>query len=212
MLRKFIVALRRLMRLPAKIHNLLVLKKNHVHYGKNFHINGRLCIRQSGYINIGDNVTINSRPNSNATSIGINSSFTVAPEGRLIIGNRTGMSHINITAMESVTLGDDILIGTNSIITDTDFHALNYDDRLKETRQGMRVGIRTAPVNICNGVFIGTRCIILKGITIGEGSVVGAGSVVSRNIPAGEIWAGNPAKFVRKVSVQVSDKLYEELN
>ena len=58
---------------------------------------------------------------------------------------------------------------------------------------------KCAPVVIEDNVFIGARCIILKGVTIGENSVVGAGSVVTKSIPANEIWAGNPAKFIRKI-------------
>ena len=53
--------------------------------------------------------------------------------------------------------------------------------------------------SIKEGAFIGTRCLILKGVTIGKGAVVGAGSVVTKDIPDGEIWAGNPAKFIRNV-------------
>ena len=56
-----------------------------------------------------------------------------------------------------------------------------------------------APVVIGGNVFIGARCIILKGVTIGENSIIGAGSVVTKSIPANEIWAGNPAKFIRKI-------------
>jgi acetyltransferase-like isoleucine patch superfamily enzyme len=48
-------------------------------------------------------------------------------------------------------------------------------------------------------VFIGARCIILKGVTIGEKSIVAAGSVVTKNIPEGEVWGGNPAKFIKKI-------------
>lgn len=52
---------------------------------------------------------------------------------------------------------------------------------------------------ICDNVFIGAKCIILKGVTIGENSVIGAGSVVTKNVPANQIWAGNPAKFIKNV-------------
>ena len=51
-----------------------------------------------------------------------------------------------------------------------------------------------------NNVFIGTNCIVLKGVSIGNNSIVGAGSVVTKNIPANELWAGNPAKFIRKLN------------
>ncbi|MBR1435568.1 MAG: acyltransferase, partial [Bacteroidales bacterium] len=58
--------------------------------------------------------------------------------------------------------------------------------------------IATAPVRICDDVLLGARVIVLKGVTIGEGSVVGAGSVVTKNIPPHQIWAGNPARFIRE--------------
>lgn len=54
-------------------------------------------------------------------------------------------------------------------------------------------------VTIEHDAFIGAGCIILKGITIGACSVVGAGSVVTKNIPTGQVWAGNPAKFIRNI-------------
>ena len=59
--------------------------------------------------------------------------------------------------------------------------------------------INSAPVIIKDGVFIGADTLILKGVTIGEKSVIGAGSIVTRNVPAGKIWAGNPAKFLRRL-------------
>lgn len=59
-------------------------------------------------------------------------------------------------------------------------------------------GGTTKPVSIGNGAFIGAHSIILKGVSIGEKSIVGAGSVVTKGIPDGEVWAGNPAQFIRK--------------
>ena len=56
-----------------------------------------------------------------------------------------------------------------------------------------------APVVIKDNAFIGAKVIVLKGVTIGENSIIGAGSVVTRSVPDNEIWAGNPAKFIRKV-------------
>ena len=58
---------------------------------------------------------------------------------------------------------------------------------------------KTAPIRIGNHVFIGARCIIGKGITIGEKSIVAAGSVVTKNIPPKEMWGGNPAKFIKPI-------------
>ena len=77
----------------------------------------------------------------------------------------------------------------------TDFHSLNKD--IRKTSDDLK-SRKCAPVIIENDVFIGAHCIILKGVTIGEGSIIGAGSVVTKSVPAGEIWAGNPAHFIRK--------------
>ena len=60
---------------------------------------------------------------------------------------------------------------------------------------------KTSPITISDNVFIGTSCIICKGVSIGENAVIGAGSIVTKNIPANEIWAGNPAKFIRKIDI-----------
>ena len=72
---------------------------------------------------------------------------------------------------------------------------MDYDTRVYRPYED----IRSKPVKICKGAFIGAGSYILKGVTIGEKSIVGAGSVVTKDIPSGEIWAGNPAKFIRKV-------------
>ena len=56
-----------------------------------------------------------------------------------------------------------------------------------------------APVKIEDNAFVGARSMILKGITIGKNSIIGAGSVVTKSVPENEIWAGNPARFVRKI-------------
>ena len=76
-------------------------------------------------------------------------------------------------------------------IWDTDFHAIEYNDRCKN------VNIKSAPIFIKEGAFIGACSIILKGVTIGKHSVIGAGSVVTKNIPDNEIWGGNPARFIK---------------
>ena len=84
-------------------------------------------------------------------------------------------------------------------IWDTDFHSLDYEDRINEDRY-----IKSKPIRVCEGAFIGACSIILKGVTIGRHSIIGAGSVVTKDVPDGEIWAGNPAQFIRRIeSVEV---------
>lgn len=87
------------------------------------------------------------------------------------------------------------MIGGNCKIYDTDFHSIDYTNRMKKPDPT----VKCEPVHIKQGAFIGACAVILKGVTIGEKSVVGAGSVVTKSIPDGEIWAGNPAKFIRKI-------------
>lgn len=96
-----------------------------------------------------------------------------------------------------ITIEDNVTIGSGCHIYDTDFHPLEYDERIKGYYKGCPT--KRKPVLICEGAFIGAGCYILKGVTIGKHSIVGAGSVVAKNIPDGEIWAGNPAKFIRKI-------------
>ena len=85
--------------------------------------------------------------------------------------------------------------GGTSVYT-TDFHSL--DPIIRASKDDQKHS-KSAHVVICDNVFIGAKCIILKGVTIGENSVIGAGSVVTKNVPANQIWAGNPAKFIKNV-------------
>lgn len=60
-------------------------------------------------------------------------------------------------------------------------------------------GIKSKPILIKEGAFIGAHSIVLKGVTIGKYSVIGAGSVITKDIPDNEVWAGNPARFIKKL-------------
>jgi acetyltransferase-like isoleucine patch superfamily enzyme len=93
----------------------------------------------------------------------------------------------------SITVGDNVVVGANTAIVDADFHPM------EASRRGWTDGA-TAPVVIEDDVFIGMNCLILKSVVIGRGSVVGAGSVVTRDIPPGVIGAGNPARVIRSLT------------
>jgi acetyltransferase-like isoleucine patch superfamily enzyme len=99
-----------------------------------------------------------------------------------------------ICSAECITIGDHVALGANSVVIDTDFHPLTTEARRIDSSAG-----KTAPVVIENEVFIGMNCLILKGVTIGQGSVVGANSVVTRDVPPGYIVAGNPARVIRQL-------------
>jgi carbonic anhydrase/acetyltransferase-like protein (isoleucine patch superfamily) len=119
----------------------------------------------------------------------------VGPNASLEIGNRVGMSNCSIICCSAIKIGDDVRLGGDCRIYDSDFHSIEAIDRIERGDKATKM----SPVTIGNRVFIGAHAIILKGVSIGTDSVVGAGAVVTRNVPAGEIWAGNPARFVRRL-------------
>ncbi len=143
---------------------------------------------------IGEGTNINSSMRANPIGGHSRTILYTRGEGKICIGKRVGISNTAIVSTASVTIGDDTNIGGGTVIYDTDFHSINAEDRLNGDCR-----VKSAPVVIGSRVFIGGHCIILKGSTIGDNAVIGAGSVVSGNIPANEIWAGNPARMIKKI-------------
>jgi len=123
--------------------------------------------------------------------------FIVGPNAHLSIGDHVGASCIAIVCHNNISIGNYVKIGGDVMIYDTDFHSLNSEVRSKLDEDISRA--ETRPVIIEEHVFIGAHSVILKGVTIGKHSIVGAASVVTKSIPPNEIWAGNPAKFIRKI-------------
>lgn len=148
--------------------------------------------RQSRLI-IGDNLELRSTVRSNP--LGPNHPVilsTRSPEAELSIGDHFGMTGGSIVCEQRIVIGHRVTVGTNTIIADTDFHPLEAHQRQVSPLDGT-----TAPITIEDDVFIGMNCLILKGVMLGNGCVIGAGSVVTRDIPAGVIAAGNPAQVIR---------------
>lgn len=168
--------------------------------GKNLQINGRIKIHGDGAFVIGNNVRINSSESSNPIG-GMEHTILVAnAPGRLEIGNNVGISNSAIVCRNSIVIEENVKLGGNVKIYDTDFHALNSAVRSSDAD---RDAARSAPILIKKNAFIGAHSIILKGVTIGEGAIIGAGSVVTKNVGDYEIWAGNPAKLVREQKVGI---------
>lgn len=114
--------------------------------------------------------------------------------GRLSIGDRSGMGENSyIVCMNNVIIGSDVMMGPEVMIL-TGGHGYSAPD-VKLTDQS----ITTAPVVIGDDVWIGARAIILPGVTIGNRSIVGAGSVVTKNVASNTVVAGNPAKYIKDV-------------
>lgn len=170
-----------------------------VNCGRNFKADGCMKIRspQAGAIVLGDNCKVNSRFGSNLIGGNGPTVLQCIGDGRICIGNHCGLSFVVISSRSEVRIGNHVQLGGNVRIFDHNYHSLNYEDRRDGQRDQM--GIRSAPVCIGDDVFVGTNAIIIKGVSIGDRSIVGAGSVVVCNVPEDEVWGGNPARFIRKL-------------
>jgi acetyltransferase-like isoleucine patch superfamily enzyme len=152
-------------------------------------------VYNGGKFKVGKNFTIISKSNTGWYS---KSKIIVTDSGNLTIGDNSGMNSTLIFCSNSITIGNNVKIGGGTRIYDTNFHSTNAAYRANPILDGKNA--ITAPIVIGDNVFIGTNCIISKGITIGSNSIIAAGSVVVKSIPENEIWGGNPAKFIKKIS------------
>ena len=127
------------------------------------------------------------------------------PGASLAVGSRTHIGGGTLLSIASrVEIGTDVLIAFEAFLTDHDSHSVVFADRKDDCTNWMRgrkewdhVVVR--PLVVKDKAWIGARAIILKGVTIGEGAVVGAGSVVTRDVPDWAVVAGNPARVIRQL-------------
>jgi acetyltransferase-like isoleucine patch superfamily enzyme len=111
---------------------------------------------------------------------------------KITIGDRVFIgSTCEFVCSSNITIGNDCFIASNTTINDTGHE---YAKHSKITEQPLT----TAKITIEDDVWIGTSCVIIQGVKIGQGAVIGAGSVVNKSIPAYEVWAGVPARFIKK--------------
>lgn len=123
---------------------------------------------------------------------------TLANGATIELEEGVGMSSTVICAAKAVKVGEGTIIGGGALIIDTDFHLRN-----PEGSWGTDPLAVSQPVRIGKRCFIGARATILKGVTIGDDAVVGAGSVVTKDIEPRAIVGGNPARVIGRVSVDV---------
>ena len=142
---------------------------------------------------IGDNFYFSSGDAVNPMTSNLLGAVYVEPGAELTIGNNVGMSSTRIWVHDSVAVGDNVKIGACVLITDTDAHPMDY-----MTRRTSNEGTKSAPIVIEDDVWVGAHSSILKGVTIGARSIIGAGSVVTKSIPADCVAAGNPCRVIKK--------------
>lgn len=153
-----------------------------VHWGKRVSIQGCAQATGPGKITLSDDVILDSRVTL----------FTHAENAHLKIGSRSYVNGTRFGCMQSIEIGENCLLG-DARLMDTDFHSV------KLNRFSLDAVVPTSPIVIENNVWIAAGAGILKGVRVGEGSVVGFQSVVTRDVPKGRIVAGHPAQDVGPV-------------
>ena len=193
---------------PWKIRNLLgswiiypwarlLFAINGIPWGQGWHFYGLPIIQKHRQSKMHFGAGLNLRSAVKSNPLGPNHPVflcTWAAGAVLEVGDNFAMTGGSICAAERITIGRNVAIGANSTIADTDFHPLNPEFRRQHPQES-----NTAPILIEDDVFIGMNCLILKGVSIGRGSVIGGGSVVTRDVPPCVIVAGNPAHVIREV-------------
>lgn len=173
-----------------KLINYMSAKWWRVKIGKNCKFKGKTIFRplSPDAIIIGKNCIFNSNHRSNL--IGIYSPCilsTIKSHATIVIGENCGFSGTVIASAISIKLGNNIKCGANTLITDSDWHSDDYRSGLDKE------------IIIEDNVWLGYGVKILKGVHIGKNSMIGAGSIVTHNIPANVIAAGNPCKVIRNL-------------
>ena len=154
--------------------------------------------RPAGAIQIVDPVAVYAGHRSNRVGLNNPVMLHTLGEGRIEIGDYSGGSAVVLSARSEIRIGKHVKMGGNVRVYDHDFHAL--DPAVRRTPED-EAQVRTRPVFIGDDVFVGTNAMILKGSSIGERSIVGAGAVVAGlDVPPDSLVVGNPAKILDKKS------------
>jgi acetyltransferase-like isoleucine patch superfamily enzyme len=171
------------------------------HFFEMFSINLTKPVKDKKYVTIGNNTILDCLITFES------------PTGEVIIGNNVFIGRSKLICKSKIEIGDNVFMAWGTYVYDHNSHSLDYREREKDIAQQLldyRSGkffienknwdvVDTKPIKICSNAWIGMNCIILKGVTIGEGAVVGAGSVVTRDVPAWTVVGGNPAVVIKNL-------------
>ena len=127
-----------------------------------------------------------------------------SPRGEVQIGDRCYLGSSHLVCHTGITIGDDVIMSWGVTVVDHDSHSLSWEERQLDVADWMRGAKRwdavaVRPVRIGDKTWIGFGASILKGVSVGEGAVIGANAVVTRDVPPYTVVAGNPARIVRQL-------------
>ena len=160
---------------------ILPMKANSV--GRLGRISGKLSVKNKGEFIVGRNVSFYAKQFPSALS--------VAKNAKLWVGDNVFFNYgLDIGCTKSIRIGSNTIIGPMVNIIDTNFHPVDSEDR-SVSRE----------IVISDNVWIGRGAVVLPGVTIGHNSVIAAGSIVTRDIPANVLAGGTPAKCIREINV-----------
>lgn len=177
----------RFFKLPSVVVLHVTLMLNNVTFGKRVTGNS-LYIKNTGNIVIGDNVKLNSYSVGEPFRTGLS---THTPEARIEIGDHCIFNGAMLHCRTKIIIGNYCMFGPGVRIIDNDSHRVSPE--ILERRKSPN----SKPIEIGNNVWIGLNCLVLKGVKVGNNSIVAAQSVVTKSIPENVIVAGNPAKIVK---------------
>lgn len=170
-------------------------------YGRGFNVELRKPKENHLFLEVGSNCVINGK-------------FIFEKDsGKITIGDRVHIGDSQFISIDSISIGNDVTIAWNCLIYDHNSHSTDWrlrkNDTLQEYEDYNKTGnfianknwsvVKHAPIIICDKVWIGTGCILLKGVTIGEGAIIAAGSVVTHDVPPWTVVGGNPAIVIKSL-------------
>ncbi len=185
-------------------------RKNGIRFGKNLICDGVtiLKIESGADVQIGDDCFFNSGRGINPLASNIKAEIAVRDGAFVKIGNNCGFSSPVINIRKGLTIGNHATVGARVTFLDSDSHSLNYRDRRDAEKDAENRN--DAEIVVGDDVLIGVNAMILKGVHIGDRSIIGAGSVVTRDVPADCIAAGNPAKIIKELKYDKIETLETE--
>lgn len=193
-----------LKKLVLKLHlrsKTQFIEKGNSHFTDNFRLRIIKPVNNKTYLKIGDDCLLDCKV------------LFESGEGKVSIGNNNYLGNSNIICRTEIVFEDNIFVAWGSYFYDHNSHSIDYREREKDIQQQLKDYrdkklfienknwdvVDTAPIRICCNAWIGMNCIILKGVTVGEGAIVAAGSVVTKDVDPWTIVGGNPAKLIKQI-------------